>query len=118
MAKGRDFFQEPVDYLETEFLMSHFPAAKTESHFDLHVFAKEVDGMAKLHGKIMRIDVGAKLDLFDSIGVLVLFRLLVALSLLVAEFAKIDKPTDWRYRIRGDLNQVDSLLPGHGESIS
>src|SRR5678816_2985125 len=63
VTKRSDFLDEFFHLLKTEFLMGHFTAAKTESDFDLHLLAKEVDGMLKFDAKVVRINRRAELDL-------------------------------------------------------
>jgi hypothetical protein len=99
---------ELLHLLKTEFLVRHFAPAKLQSDFHLHVFAQEIDGMAQLHAKIMRIDLRTELHLFDLIRVLMLLRFLVLLRLLVAKFAVIDDAANRRRGVGSDLHQINS----------
>ena len=51
-----DQFDELVDDLKTDFGMGHFPAAKFQRDFDLHVLAEKINGMRDFDPQIMRIN--------------------------------------------------------------
>src|SRR5690242_10535682 len=91
MSIWHEFLGKLLNLLKSEFLVRHFAPAESERHFDLHLFAKEVDGVGQLHTEIMRIDLRAQLDLFNLVGVLVFARLFVLLGLLVTVLAKINE---------------------------
>jgi len=56
MAVRGDVLNEFLDLLETEFLVRHFTAAKTQGHLDLHFFTKKINRMTELHAKVVWID--------------------------------------------------------------
>ena len=118
MPIRRDFFDELVYDLEPELLMGHFTAAETEGHLDLHFLAQEIDRVTQFNAEIMGVDRGAKLDFFNPIGVLVFFGFLLALRLFVAVLAVIDESANRRGGIRGHFDEIDTLLAGHGQSVS
>src|SRR5258707_9838655 len=117
MAKGRDFGKEFVNNLKTDLCMSHFAPAEFEGDFHLHVLGEKIDRVLDFYAEIVRIDLGAELDLFDLIGVLMFFGFFVTLGLLIAVFAVVDEPAHWRGRICCNLDQVHAPSAGPGESI-
>ena len=56
MTKRGNLFDEFVDDLKTDFGMGHFPAAKFQRDFDLHVLAEKINGMRDFDPQIMRIN--------------------------------------------------------------
>ena len=50
--------------------MRHLAPAETQRRLDLHVFAKEADGMVQLDAKIVRVNRRTKLDFLNFVGVL------------------------------------------------
>ena len=65
----------------------------------------------------MRINLRAKLNLFDLGGMLMLLGFLLALGLLVAELAEVHYPADGRRGVGGDLDQVQPVGARQGERI-
>src|SRR5579883_302757 len=94
--------QEFLNDLKAKLGVGIFPAAELQGDLHLHVLAKEVDRMADLHPKVMGVDLWAKLDFLNLVGVLMLFGFLVPLGLLVSELAEIHEPANWGRRVRRD----------------
>ena len=86
---------------------------------DLDVLAL-VEELARLPGlgfEIVNVDVGPVLDLFDLDLMLLLLRLARLLLLLEAEAPIIHDLADDGAGVRGHLDQVEPLLPGHVEGL-
>ena len=73
--------------------------------------------MLKFHAEIVRINGGAKLDFLNFGGVLMLARFLIFLGLFVAEFAEVNEPANRRGSVRGNLDEIDALLPGQVQAL-
>ena len=56
VAVRADFAEKFPDHLKAELSVGHFPPAEFEGHLDLHIFAKEVDGVLDFNTEIVRID--------------------------------------------------------------
>ena len=117
MSPGNDFSNKILDFLETKLLVRIFTATKTQGHFDLHFFAKEIDGMRQLCREIVRIDARAKLNFLHAIGVLMLLALFFLFSLFVTELSEVYETTDWRLSVGGNFDQVHSALSRHIDGI-
>lgn len=117
VTPGRNVLDEPLDFLKTKLLVRHFAATKTQGDFYLHILAKKLDRVIELHPKVVRIDAGAKLNLFDLGRMLALFRFLLLLGLLVAELSVIDQPADGRCGGGRNFHQVHPLVASHIKGI-
>ena len=118
MSPRGHFLDEIVHLLEAELLVGHFTTTETERHLYLHLFAEEVDGMLQLNAKVMRVDVGAKLDLLNLIRVLVLLGFLFLLGLLVTELAVIDQFTNRRIGVRSDFDEIHAAVAPERDGIT
>jgi hypothetical protein len=112
MPEGGNVFKKSPDQLKPEFGVRHFAPAKLEHNLHLHLFAEEIDRVARLDPQIMRVDFRAELDFLYLIGVLVLFGLFVLLGLFVAEFAEVHKPANRRRGSGGDFHQIHRIGAG------
>src|SRR5437763_4444151 len=56
MAVRSDLFDKFLDLLKAELLVRHFTSTEAERHLDFHFLAEEIDGVAELDAKIMRIN--------------------------------------------------------------
>lgn len=118
MPVWRYFLDEFLHHLKTIFLVRHLPASKTQRHFHLHVFTKEIDRMRQFHPKIMRINRWTQLNLFDLVGVLMFLGFLLLLGLFVTEFPKINNATYRRCRVRRYLNKVNPVVARHVDGFA
>ena len=66
----------------------------------------------------MLLDVGAKLDLLDADGLLLLLGFLLALLLLIAVLAEIHDAADRGLSLGSNLHQVQMLFLSHAESLA
>jgi hypothetical protein len=107
MAEWRDVLEEFLDDLETKLRVLHFAAAEFQRHFDLHVFAEEIDRVRRLYAEIVRIDSRAELHFLDGARVLMLLGFFFLLGLFVTVFAVIDNAANGRRGGRGNFHQVD-----------
>src|SRR5437899_2868317 len=82
MAIRSNAGQKLPNHLEPKLRVRHFTAPELEGHFHLHVLAKEINRVAGLDPEIVRINLRAKLNLFNLGGVLVFLGFLIALGLL------------------------------------
>jgi len=73
--------------------------------------------MIELHAVVVRIDIGAKLNFLELVGVVMLTRFLVLFCLFVTELAKVHQTTHWRCRIRGDFDQINTMGLGHADGL-
>src|SRR6266404_5944597 len=60
----------------------------------------------------MRINLGAELNFFDLVGVLVFFRFFLPLRQLVTILSEIDQAAYWRDGVRRHLDEVDPGCAG------
>jgi len=118
MAVGGDGGDEACDDTEAEFLVSHLSASEAEGRFDLHIFAEEVDGMIQFHAEIVGVNIGAELELFDLVGVLMLFGFLLLFGLFVSVFAEVDDTADRRSGIGGHFHKIDPFRTGQGDGLT
>jgi hypothetical protein len=118
MAKGRDFGKEFVNDPKTDLCMGHFAPAEFEGDFHLHILAEKINRVLDFDAEIVWINLGAELDLFDLVRVLMLLGFFVSLSLLVAVFAEVDEAAHWRVRIGRNFDQVHAGGAGHVESVT
>ena len=117
MAKGRDLGKEFVNDLKTDLCMGHFTSAEFEGDFHLHILAEKINCVLDFDAEIVRIDLGAELDLFDFRRVLVLLGFFVAFGLFVAELAEIHQAANGRVGIRRDLDQVHPIGSRHVQGV-
>ena len=80
-----DLAKEFSDDIEANFCVGHFPAAKFEGDFDLHVFAKKIYSVCKFDAQVMGINTRAELDFLDGGSVLVFARFFFLFGLFVPE---------------------------------
>jgi len=113
MTIWSDVSEEFVNHLESKFGVGHFASAEFEGDFHLHILAEEINGVLDFDAEIVWIDLGAELDFFNLVGVLVLLGFLVALGLFVTVFAVINEAADRRIRIGGDLDKVHACGASH-----
>lgn len=118
MAKRSYCLEKFVNNLEAELRVGHFASAEFEGDFHLHIFAEEVNRMLDFDSEIVRVDLWAKLDLFDFVSVLVLLGFLVALGLLVTVFAEVHHAADRRCGIGGNFDQVNAGGPGQVQGVA
>src|SRR5579863_1617568 len=117
----RDWIEIAFDahqHIHAELLVRKLAAA--EAHRDLHLvaFVDEVSHAAHLDVVIVIVDAGAKLDLFDLDHLLLLARLVLALLLLVFEFAEIEDFADRRIGVGRHFDEVEPGLDGAGDGIA
>ena len=103
--------------LEPDLGVGHFAAPKTKGDFDLHFLAEEIDGVTQLHGHVMRIDLSAELDLFDLVGVLMLFGILFPLRLFVTKLSKVDQAANGRRGIGSHLDEIHPVGSGPAQGV-
>ncbi len=111
-------FKKFVDDLETELCMGHFASAEFEGDFHLHILAEKVNGVLDFDAEIVRIDLGAELNLFDLVGVLMFLGFFVPLGLLVTVFAEVHHATDGRGGIGRNFDQVNASGPSQVQSVA
>ena len=68
--------------------------------------------------EVMRVDVRAQLDFLNLVRVLAFAVLLLTFFEFVFIFAELDLPADGRIGIRGDLDEVDSLIAGQDDGVA
>lgn len=107
-----------LDRFRSVLLVHVLAAAKAKDHFDLHVFAQEMDGALKFGPKVVLVGDGTQLHFFDLVGVLVFLGLLVLLGLLVVEATKIDKATNGRIGLAGHFNEIDAQTAGQFQGFT
>src|SRR5579864_9544583 len=105
-------------HIHAELLVRQFAAAEAHRHFDLVAFIDEALHRAHLDVVIVIVDAGAKLDLFDLDHLLLLPRLVLALLLLVFEFAEIEDFADRRIGVGRHFDEVEPGLDGAGDGIA
>jgi hypothetical protein len=118
MAKGSDFLQKFINDLEAILRVGHFASAEFEGDFHLHILAEKVNGVLNFDAEIVRIYLGAELNFFDLIGVLMLLGFLVPLGLFVTVFAEVDHATDGRGGIGRNFDQVNACGPSQVQSVA
>jgi hypothetical protein len=67
--------------------------------------------MLYFYPEVMRINLGAELNFFDLVGVLMFACFLIALGQFVTVFAKIHKAANRRDGIGGDFHQIHPGIP-------
>ena len=65
-AKRGEAPHKLFNLLKTKLLVRQFAAPKTKFHIDRHILGKKVDRVLQLHPEVMRINVRAKSNFFDS----------------------------------------------------
>jgi len=113
MPERCEALDEFVDLLKTKLFVGHFSSAETESHLDLHVLAKKINCVLQFDPEIVGINVGAKLDFLDLVGVLMFARLFFLLGQFVAVLPEINQTAYRRGGVWGDFNQINPFNAGH-----
>src|SRR6185503_5103261 len=113
----RQLSDQPLENPPPDLGMRHLPAAEEDRRLDLVAILEEALDVLLLELVVVLVDLGAELDLFDLDHLLVLPSLTRALLLLVLILAEIHDAADRRHRRRRDLDQVEPLLLGDGESL-
>jgi len=103
---------DPCDDFHPQFLVRVFAPAVLEGDLYLVAFGEKLADVPQLGLKVVLIHAGVELDLLDLLPDLRLARLFALDAFLVTEFAEVHDLTDWRIRIRGNFDQVKSLLVG------
>ena len=74
--------------------------------------------MVRFEKEIVRVNLRAKLDFLDLVGVLVLPGFLVLLGLFVTELAEIDEAADGRGGRGSDFDEIHTAGAGEIESVA
>lgn len=118
VAPRGNLLQEFLNNLKTKLRVRHLAPSEAQRHLHLHLITQEIDGVHGLHPKVMRINLGAELDLLHLVGVLVLPGFFFALRLFVTEFAVIDQTADRWIGIWCHFDQVHAVLTRQGQGLS
>src|SRR5690606_18799455 len=110
-----DFRGNLVDHGATEFLMSHFAAAKADRDLDLVALREKPPQVA--HLDLVVADIGGRPELeFLDLDLLGLLPRRVRLLLLIElELAEIHDPANRRFGVRLDLDQIHARVLGQRE---
>jgi len=109
---GLDLLQE----LHAQFRVRQLAAPEAQGDLHLVAFFEEAVHRAGLHVVVVRVDVGAELDLLDLHHLLPLARLVLLLLLLELELAIVQDLANGRIRVGHDLDQIEAGLRGGFES--
>lgn len=110
--KWQDIIDKFFHHLIADIVVGIFTSPKSECDFDLHVMAKEVDGMIQFHLKIVGINAGAQLHFLYFINMLVLFAFLILFGLLVTVTTIVDQATDGWVCVGSNLHQIHAAQSG------
>lgn len=102
-------FDHPRDDFHPQFLVGIFASAVLEGDLHFITFVEEFADVTQLGLKVVLIHAGVELDFLDLLPDLRLARLFALDAFLIAELAEVHDLADWRIRIRGDLDQIETL---------
>jgi hypothetical protein len=97
--------------------MGQLAAAEEDCRLDLVAVREEALDVLLLEIVIVLVDLRAEFDLLDLDHPLMLLGFARPLLLLVLVLAEIHDPADRRHRRRRDLDEVEPLLLGDGNSL-
>src|SRR5688572_12010359 len=97
--------------------MRHLAAAEENRRLDLVAVREEALDVLLLELVVVLVDLRAELDFLDLDDLLVLLRRPRALLLLVLIAPEVHDAADRRDRRRGDLHEVEPLLPRDGQCL-
>ena len=109
LAVRSDFLDELVHDLEPKLLVRLLAAFKPQLDADFEIIAEELDGVVPLHRQVVRVNGRRELQLFHPAGGLLPMGVLVALGLLVEEFAVVDDAANGGRGVGGNLDQVQTF---------
>src|SRR6185436_8748250 len=99
-----------LEDLTAELRVGQLAPAEPDRDLDLVAFLEEALDRLDLGEDIVLVGPGGHPDLLQIDDLLVLPSLALFLGLLVLEPPVVHQPADWRYRGRGDLDQVQPPL--------
>ena len=107
LAICREVGFNPFQQLETELRVNHLATTETQRDFRLVSILQKPDEVTQFDLVVPNIGPRAKFDLLDlNLLELALGRVL-ALAFFVLKFAEIHNSTNWRFRIRRDLHEIE-----------
>ncbi len=86
--------------------------AEADRDLDAMPVVEELARPAHLRAQVVRVDLDGEPDLLEGLALLLLLRVAVALLKLVLVLPVVEDSAYRRDRSRGDLNEVQTLLPG------
>lgn len=116
MAVSGHSGDEPVNHIETEFLVGLLTPFETKLEADFCVVAEKFNGVIDLGLEIVRIDHRAQLQLLHP-GTNVLVRPFFAFGFLVLELAVINDAAHRRVGRRSDFDQVQPFALGEPKRL-
>ena len=110
-------FSELYQQVLTDVGMGHFASTESNGDFAPVALGQELLRVAHFYIEVIHVDTGRHTDLFDLHHALVLTGFLLSLGLLEPELAVIHQFTHRGHGVRGNLDQIQTLLLGHAKSF-
>src|SRR5436190_7211116 len=111
------FADQPFQDAPPDLGMRHLAAAEEDRRLDLVAVLEEALDVLLLELIIVLVDLRAELDFLDLDDLLVLLRRPRALLFLILIAPEVHDAADRRHRRRGDLHEVEPLLPRDGQRL-
>jgi hypothetical protein len=107
-----------VQQFHPQVAMLHLASAEHDGDADLVVRRDKLADVLDLDVKVVRADMRLEAHFLEQTRLLLLARLPLLLVLLVLELRVVEDLADRRIRLRGDLDEIESLLAGQGQGFS
>lgn len=112
------FLRHAIENPASNILVGDFPTPETDGELHFVPIAQKLFDVAKLGVDVMLFNGRTEANLFDLNGFLVLPGLFFPLALLIAVFTVIHDPTNRRFSLGRDIDEVQIRLLGQAKSFT